>query len=62
MVEKTSEFDSRLAKHEYWEQNFEMELRNFKDNGDDGEVWFGLDVQKKTINYIEKMYGDNKEC
>ena len=48
--------DSRLAKHEYWEQNFELELKNFESYGDDGEVWFGLDVQKKTIAYLLKKY------
>lgn len=33
-----------------------MELRNFEDHGDDGEVWFGLDVQKKTIQHILNHY------
>ena len=36
--------------------NFEMELKNFEEIGDDGEVWFGLDVQKKTIDYLAKKY------
>ena len=53
-------FDSRLAKQEYWEANFEMELKNFESLGDDGEVWFGLDVQKKTIEYLSKKYPDIK--
>ena len=52
----TSDFDSRLAKHDYWEQNFELELRNYVDHRDDGEVWFGLDVQKKAIQYILRHY------
>ena len=33
-----------------------MELRNFEDNGDDGEVWYGKDVQKKTVQYIMDQY------
>jgi hypothetical protein len=45
-----------LSKHEYWEQNFELELKNFLDTGDDGEVWFGREVQKKTIQYILKHF------
>ena len=53
-------FDSILAKKEYWEANFEMELKNFQEIGDDGEVWFGLNVQKKTIDYLMKKYPDIK--
>ena len=53
---ESEQFDSRLAKREYWDQNFEKELQNFESFGDDGEVWFGADVQKRTINYIlEKL-------
>ena len=37
-----------------------MELKNFEEIGDDGEVWFGLDVQKKTIEYLSKKYTDIK--
>ena len=37
-----------------------MELKNFEEIGDDGEVWFGLDVQKKTIEYLSKKYLDIK--
>jgi hypothetical protein len=29
-----------------------MELKNFEDHGDDGEIWFGKDVQKKTVEYL----------
>ena len=38
-----------------------MELKNFEEIGDDGEVWFGLDVQKKTIDYLSKKYPEIKE-
>ena len=51
MVEESGE-QSQLSRHEYWESTFNLELNNFKDHGDDGEVWFGKDVQKKTVNYI----------
>lgn len=43
---------SELAKHETWEAIFEHELQNFIDHGDDGEIWFGKEVQKKTVAYI----------
>jgi ubiquinone/menaquinone biosynthesis C-methylase UbiE len=50
------DYESKLAKHEYWEQNFELELKNFEDHGDDGEVWFGKDVQKKTVEYLMNRF------
>ena len=36
-----------------------MELKNFQEHGDDGEVWFGNDVQKKSVEYIMKKYDLN---
>ena len=33
-----------------------MEIENFEDNGDDGEVWFGEDVQKRTMNFLVNKY------
>lgn len=44
MEANTEDYQSKLSKHEYWEQNFQLELKNFEDHGDDGEVWFGKDV------------------
>ena len=44
--------ESKLARKEHWDNTFQMELENFENNGDDGEVWFGADVQKKTVAYI----------
>lgn len=52
MVEE--EYVSKLSKHDYWEQNFEMELKNFQEIGDDGEVWFGEFVQKEIVKYIKE--------
>ena len=44
--------DSKIAYKEHWDETFAQELTNFDDHGDDGEVWFGKDVQKKTVEYI----------
>ncbi|CDW78899.1 methyltransferase-like protein 10 [Stylonychia lemnae] len=38
-----------------------MELRNFEQFGDDGEVWFGEDVQKKSVQYILKNFDIEKQ-
>ena len=48
--------ESKLARKEHWDATFQMELENFENNGDDGEVWFGKDVQKKTVAYILDQY------
>ena len=50
MVEESTQ--SQLSRHEYWESTFNLELKNFIDHGDDGEVWFGKDVQKKTVEFL----------
>ena len=48
--------ESKLGKKDHWDDWYVMELRNFEDNGDDGEVWYGKDVQKKTVQYIMDQY------
>jgi EEF1A lysine methyltransferase 2 len=61
MVEPNGDdYQSKLSKHEYWESNFELELKNFEDHGDDGEVWFGKDVQKKTVEYLLGRFSDKE--
>lgn len=52
----TEKDESKLARKEHWDATFEMELQNFENHGDDGEVWFGKDVQKKTVAYILDQY------
>lgn len=61
MVEAQSkdDYESKLSKQEYWESNFQLELQNYEDHGDDGEVWFGKDVQKKTVEYILSRFTDS---
>jgi 2-polyprenyl-3-methyl-5-hydroxy-6-metoxy-1,4-benzoquinol methylase len=44
--------ESRLAKKEYWETYFSMELKNYDEIEDDGVVWFGEDVQEKVQDYF----------
>lgn len=60
-MESKEEYESKLSKQEYWQSNFEQELMNFEDHGDDGEVWFGKDVQKKTVEYILNRFADQQE-
>lgn len=40
-------------RHEgYWEQHYEEELKNFQDNGDEGDVWFGEPLTRRIVNRI----------
>ena len=48
--------ESKLARKEHWDATFALELENFENHGDDGEVWFGKDVQRKTVAYIMEVY------
>ena len=40
--------ESKLARKDHWDATFQMEMENFENHGDDGEVWFGKDVQKEN--------------
>eukprot|EP01025_Chloroclados_australasicus_P065040 TRINITY_DN8797_c0_g1_i2.p2 TRINITY_DN8797_c0_g1~~TRINITY_DN8797_c0_g1_i2.p2 ORF type:complete len:220 (+),score=31.18 TRINITY_DN8797_c0_g1_i2:171-830(+) len=44
--------ESELGSKEYWCQQYTKELHNFKEFGDQGEVWFGEDVQDRMCEFI----------
>eukprot|EP00744_Colponema_vietnamica_P010779 GILI01015193.1.p1 GENE.GILI01015193.1~~GILI01015193.1.p1 ORF type:complete len:285 (+),score=88.63 GILI01015193.1:43-855(+) len=44
--------ESRLAKKTYWDSVYARELENFEDQGDYGEVWFGLKSVRSMIAWI----------
>ena len=49
--------ESKLARKKHWDATYKFELENFENNGDDGgEVWYGKDVQKKTVEYIMEVF------
>jgi SAM-dependent methyltransferase len=43
-----------------WDQHYEEELKNFHDNGDEGDVWFGEPLTRKIVNRILQEISDNK--
>ena len=45
---------SELGTKEYWEQNYTTEIKNYKANGDPGEIWFDEDTQLRVIKWIVK--------
>lgn len=36
-----------------WDQIYEVELENFQDHGDEGEIWFGKAVERRVIDWIK---------
>ncbi|KAL5292773.1 METTL10 family protein [Megaselia abdita] len=46
---------SELGTKDFWEKSYEREIRNYKDNGDVGEIWFDQDSQDRVISWILKQ-------
>ncbi|KAH7884459.1 S-adenosyl-L-methionine-dependent methyltransferase [Phlebopus sp. FC_14] len=42
---------SKLGTREHWDSVYEEELRNFDDNGDEGEIWFGEESVEKMVQW-----------
>ncbi|KAI0926109.1 hypothetical protein AcV5_008658 [Taiwanofungus camphoratus] len=43
---------SRLGTKEHWDDVYSSELVNFKEIGDEGEIWFGEDTVEKTVDWV----------
>lgn len=55
------EFVSPLGTQEYWEEQYNQEIKQFHNNETQvGEIWFGAQLQKRNIKYILSKY-DNKD-
>ena len=48
---------SQLGTKEYWDEFYSLELNNFGDNKDEGEVWFGHNRMMKIVKWIT-----NNQC
>ncbi len=44
---------SKLGTQKHWEEVYDRDLSNFKDNGDVGEVWFGYDSTERLVDWME---------
>lgn len=36
-----------------WDGIYEMELENFQDHGDEGEIWFGKAVERRVLDWLK---------
>jgi len=51
--EEIKELDpSELGKKDYWENAYKLELDNYADHGDVGEVWFGEDAGQRMVDWL----------
>jgi len=60
-IEIHEEFESSLWKKDYWDNFYSQEINQFKNNSSlIGEIWFGKQVEKKILNFINDKYKHNK--
>lgn len=56
MTDQIEELESsELGTKDYWESSYETEIRNYRDHGDVGEIWFDEDSQLRIIRWIERQ-------
>ncbi|KAK9894834.1 S-adenosyl-L-methionine-dependent methyltransferase [Cystobasidium minutum MCA 4210] len=48
---------SRLGTKEHWDSVYEREVQTFKEIGDQGEVWFGLESAEEMAEWVVDHYG-----
>lgn len=49
-----------LRQEGYWEEHYKEELRNFDEDGDEGEVWFGLRLTRQIVGWLVRHLEVNK--
>ena len=55
----TGNYESKLGTQEHWNQAYQQEIEQFKNNGNElGDIWFGKDLQKRLVNYIINHFPD----
>ncbi|KAK0555057.1 Protein-lysine N-methyltransferase efm4 [Tilletia horrida] len=50
--------ESKLGTKAHWDEVYERELNNWKDHGDEGEVWFGEEAVDRMVSYLEQAFED----
>ena len=51
---------SELGTKEYWDSAYQGELDTFNEDGDRGEVWFGIQSMKRIIKWLQQNVSKDK--
>ncbi|XP_031767745.2 EEF1A lysine methyltransferase 2 [Galleria mellonella] len=51
-MEDTELDSSELGTYDYWKKTYAIEVNNYEENGDPGDVWFGEDSAQRVIDWI----------
>lgn len=43
-----------LRDRNHWEDHYTQELKNFSEDGDEGEIWFGLSLNKNIADWVHE--------
>ncbi|XP_055925577.1 EEF1A lysine methyltransferase 2-like [Argiope bruennichi] len=54
MEELSPSSTCELGQKEYWDQFYSVELKNFEDHGDIGEIWFRKKNLERIVKWLEK--------
>ncbi|KAF7796608.1 hypothetical protein EIP86_007790 [Pleurotus ostreatoroseus] len=46
---------SKLGTKQHWDGVYSLELSNFQEFGDEGEVWFGEDSVEKMVDWVQEI-------
>ncbi|XP_074600652.1 EEF1A lysine methyltransferase 2 [Brevipalpus obovatus] len=53
---------SQLGTIDFWEKNYELELKNYETHQDPGEIWFGCGLKSKIVRWIMNNVTDEGKC
>nr|CDS35131.1 methyltransferase protein 10 [Hymenolepis microstoma] len=46
---------STLGSKEYWDDHYDIELKNFEQFEDEGDIWFGVSSEERIIKYLASV-------
>jgi methylase of polypeptide subunit release factors len=44
--------ESKLGSKKFWDDRYKVEMANFQDHGDPGEIWYGEDTVERIIKWM----------